>query len=203
MASPISALSFASKRVNHASYESNAPGLAKRVGKSPSIRKPNMSCCNRHGHDKKQLPFRTCMLSEQASKERCLRLWPKQTFAGHAIAVLRKPTCSIWPQLLDLYYKPEVDVPQRDIKDRLLFRQVIEALRCLEGGVLRSVQDGNIGSIMGIGAPVWTGGFIQFVNTYGLQRFIDRCDELATTYGERFKAPAIVGEKLAAGAQFD
>ncbi|PLW67717.1 3-hydroxyacyl-CoA dehydrogenase NAD-binding domain-containing protein [Pseudohalioglobus lutimaris] len=110
---------------------------------------------------------------------------------------------SIWPQLLDLYYKPEVDVPQRDIKDRLLFRQVIEALRCLEGGVLRSVQDGNIGSIMGIGAPVWTGGFIQFVNTYGLQRFIDRCDELATTYGERFKAPAIVGEKLAAGAQFD
>lgn len=84
-----------------------------------------------------------------------------------------------------------------------MFRQVIESLKCLEGGVLRSVQDGNIGSIMGIGAPVWTGGFIQFVNTYGLQRFIDRCDALAATYGERFKAPAIVAEKLAAGKQFD
>jgi 3-hydroxyacyl-CoA dehydrogenase/enoyl-CoA hydratase/3-hydroxybutyryl-CoA epimerase len=110
---------------------------------------------------------------------------------------------SLWPPLLELYYKPEVDLPQQDIKDRLLFRQVIESLKCLEGGVLRSVQDGNIGSIMGIGAPVWTGGFIQFVNTYGLQRFIDRCDELAATYGERFKAPAIVAEKLAAGKQFD
>lgn len=110
---------------------------------------------------------------------------------------------TIWPQLLELYYQPEVDVPDQDIKDRLLFRQVIESLKCLEGGVLRSVQDGNIGSIMGIGAPVWTGGFIQFVNTYGLQRFIDRCDELAAAYGERFKAPAIVAEKLAAGEQFD
>jgi 3-hydroxyacyl-CoA dehydrogenase/enoyl-CoA hydratase/3-hydroxybutyryl-CoA epimerase len=110
---------------------------------------------------------------------------------------------SIWPPLLDQYCKPKVDVPQQDIKDRLLFRQVIESLKCLEGGVLRSVQDGNIGSIMGIGAPVWTGGFIQFVNTYGLQRFIDRCDELAATCGERFKAPAIVSKKLADGKQFD
>ena len=112
-------------------------------------------------------------------------------------------TRSIWPQLLTLYYKPEVALPEQDIKDRLLFRQVIESLRCLEGGVLRSVADGNIGSIMGIGAPIWTGGFLQFVNTYGLQRFIDRCDELAQRYGERFKAPAIVAEKLAAGEQFD
>lgn len=110
---------------------------------------------------------------------------------------------SLWPTLLDLYHKPETDLPAQDIKDRLLFRQVIESLKCLEGGVLRSVADGNIGSIMGIGAPVWTGGFIQFVNTYGLQRFIDRCAELEAAYGERFKAPAIVADKLAAGEIFE
>ncbi len=109
----------------------------------------------------------------------------------------------IWPKLFDLFYKPEVDVPLQDVKDRLLFRQVIESLKCLETNVLRTVADGNIGSIMGIGAPVWTGGFIQFVNTYGLERFIARCDELAATYGERFKAPAIVAEKLAAGETFN
>jgi 3-hydroxyacyl-CoA dehydrogenase / enoyl-CoA hydratase / 3-hydroxybutyryl-CoA epimerase len=111
-------------------------------------------------------------------------------------------TKTIWPGLLDLYYKPDVSVPVDDMKDRLLFRQVIEALKCLETSVLRTVADGNIGSIMGIGAPVWTGGLIQFVNTYGLERFIARCDELAVSYGERFKAPAIVAEKLAAGEQF-
>ena len=60
-----------------------------------------------------------------------------------------------------------------------------------------------VGSIMGIGAPVWTGGFIQFVNTYGLQRFSDRCDELAAAYVERFRAPAIVASKLAAGELFE
>lgn len=108
----------------------------------------------------------------------------------------------IWPPLLDIYYQPEVTIPDQDAKDRMLFRQVIEALRCLEEGVLRTVADGNIGSIMGIGAPVWTGGLIQFVNTYGLERFIGRCDELAEAYGERFKAPAIVGAKLAEGALF-
>lgn len=109
---------------------------------------------------------------------------------------------AIWSGLFDLYYKPEVDLPQSDIKDRLLFRQVIEALKCLETGVLRSVADGNIGSIMGIGAPAWTGGLIQFVNTYGLERFIARCDELSAAYGDRFVAPAIVAETLAKGEQF-
>ena len=109
---------------------------------------------------------------------------------------------TIWPNLIDLYYKEGVDLPEQDIKERLLFRQVIETLKCLETNVLRTVADGNIGSIMGIGAPVWTGGFIQFVNTYGLENFQKRCGELAEKYGERFNCPAIVAEKIAAGDSF-
>ncbi len=110
---------------------------------------------------------------------------------------------SLWPGLFELYFKPDVALADEDIRDRLMFRQVIETLKCLETGVLRSVADGNIGSIMGIGAPAHTGGFIQFVNTYGLQRFIDRCDALSARYGERFRAPAIVRQKLEADARFD
>ena len=103
----------------------------------------------------------------------------------------------IWPQLLELYYRPEVQVPEQDIKDRLLFRQVIETLKCLEEKVLRTEEDGNIGSIMGIGAPIWTGGFLQFVETYGYDRFVARCAELQAAYGERFKAPPIAVERAA------
>lgn len=106
---------------------------------------------------------------------------------------------TIWPKLLELYYKPEVEVSDEDIKDRLLFSSVIESLKCLQEGVLRSVADGNIGSLLGIGAPVWTGGYLQFVNTYGLERFVQRCDELAESYGERFRAPKIVIDKAATG----
>jgi 3-hydroxyacyl-CoA dehydrogenase/enoyl-CoA hydratase/3-hydroxybutyryl-CoA epimerase len=109
----------------------------------------------------------------------------------------------IWPTLYDLYYKPDVEMSADDIKDRILFRQVVETLKCLETNVLRNVADGNIGSIMGIGAPPWTGGFIQFVNTYGLERFVARCKELSDKYGERFDAPAIVQSKMASGERFD
>ena len=52
-----------------------------------------------------------------------------------------------------------------------------------------------MGSIMGIGAPAWTGGFIQFVSTYGYDRFVARCRELAAAYGERFEPPQIAVER--------
>ena len=109
----------------------------------------------------------------------------------------------IWPGLYEIYRKHDARIDEGDAADRLLFRQVVEALKCLQEGVLRTVPEGNIGSLMGIGAPAWTGGFIQFVNTYGLQRFIDRCAELAHRYGERFAAPVIVAEKVAAGEAFE
>lgn len=109
---------------------------------------------------------------------------------------------TVWPTLLDLYLKPEVSLPEQDIKDRLMFRQVIESLKCLESNVLRTVADGNIGSIMGIGAPAHTGGFLQFVNTYGLDKFAERCEQLKASYGERFSTPEIVKTKISAGETF-
>jgi 3-hydroxyacyl-CoA dehydrogenase/enoyl-CoA hydratase/3-hydroxybutyryl-CoA epimerase len=109
---------------------------------------------------------------------------------------------TIWPGLMDAFYKADVEVIEDDVKDRLLFRQVIETLKCLQTNVLRNVADGNIGSIMGIGAPLWTGGFLQFINTYGLEKFQTRCAELAAKYGERFDCPTIVGEKITASETF-
>jgi 3-hydroxyacyl-CoA dehydrogenase/enoyl-CoA hydratase/3-hydroxybutyryl-CoA epimerase len=97
----------------------------------------------------------------------------------------------IWPGLKK-WLKPEYSIAHQDIKDRLLFRPVLETLRCLEENVLTNVADANIASIFGIGAPLWTGGYAQFVNTYGLAEFIARCNVLAQTYGSRFKAPDIV-----------
>jgi len=109
---------------------------------------------------------------------------------------------TIWPPLVEKYYREELEITDEDIKDRLLFRQVIESLKCLQTNVLRTVADGNIGSIMGIGAPIWTGGFLQFVNTYGLEKFQSRCGELAEKFGERFDCPRIVTDKIAAGETF-
>jgi 3-hydroxyacyl-CoA dehydrogenase/enoyl-CoA hydratase/3-hydroxybutyryl-CoA epimerase len=108
----------------------------------------------------------------------------------------------VWPRLIELYYKPELEMSDDDIKDRLLFRSVIESYKCLEEGVLRSVADGNVSSVMGIGAPLWTGGYLQFANNYGLDSFVKRCTTLSTKYGGRFESPANVVAKAAAGEIF-
>lgn len=105
---------------------------------------------------------------------------------------------TIWPKIYELFHKPELVMPAKDVKERILFRQVIETLKCLQEGVLTTVADANIGSLLGIGAPTWTGGFVQVVNTYehngqqGPVAFVARCQELANSYGERFTAPQIL-----------
>jgi 3-hydroxyacyl-CoA dehydrogenase/enoyl-CoA hydratase/3-hydroxybutyryl-CoA epimerase len=111
-------------------------------------------------------------------------------------------TKRLWPGLTAQFFQADVEISDEDIHDRLLFRPVIETLLCLQEGVLRSVADGNIGSILGIGAPTWTGGYIQFINTYGLKRFTQRCNELQSRYGKRFTTPTIVTETLNRGDSF-
>ena len=103
---------------------------------------------------------------------------------------------TLWPGLAK-WRKDGHEIPDQDIKDRMLFRPVIESLKCLEEGVLRNVADANIGSIMGIGAPAYTGGYVQFINTYGLDRFVARCEELAAKYGSRFAPPKILQDHAA------
>ncbi|MDI1463047.1 3-hydroxyacyl-CoA dehydrogenase NAD-binding domain-containing protein [Catellatospora sp. KI3] len=76
-------------------------------------------------------------------------------------------------------------VPIEDIKDRMLFVEAIESRRCLDEGVLRSEADGNIGSILGIGYPAWTGGVLRFIAQH--PDFPGRAAELADRYGDRFR----------------
>ena len=54
------------------------------------------------------------------------------------------------------------------------------------------MRDANIGSIMGIGFPVWTGGILQFINQTGFDAFIERAEYLFETCGERFRVPNLL-----------
>jgi 3-hydroxyacyl-CoA dehydrogenase/enoyl-CoA hydratase/3-hydroxybutyryl-CoA epimerase len=81
-----------------------------------------------------------------------------------------------------------------ELKERLLYIQAIETLRCLEERVLESPRDANIGSIYGIGFPGWTGGSAQFVNHIGTRAFAQRAEALASSYGSRFAPPTLLRE---------
>jgi 3-hydroxyacyl-CoA dehydrogenase / enoyl-CoA hydratase / 3-hydroxybutyryl-CoA epimerase len=108
----------------------------------------------------------------------------------------------LWPELNRLFVKPEVSIPYEDARDRILYIQALETIRCLEENVLESVRDANIGSIFGIGFPAWTGGAIQFVNHVGAKKFAERSEQLRQRYGERFAAPELLLKHLRNGTAF-
>ncbi|MEU7020050.1 3-hydroxyacyl-CoA dehydrogenase NAD-binding domain-containing protein [Streptomyces sp. NPDC046203] len=110
----------------------------------------------------------------------------------------------LWPGLREHFAKPDAEIPFEDMKERMLFAEAIDTVRLVEEGVLTSVADANIGSILGIGFPAWTGGVLQYVNGYagGVAGFVARARELAATYGERFTPPALLVEKAERGEVF-
>jgi len=112
----------------------------------------------------------------------------------------------LWPGLREAY--PPVSDPGalslKNLKERMLVIEAIETVKCLDEGVIETVADANIGSIMGIGFPGWTGGVLQYVNGYqgGLPGFVARARELAQQYGERFEPPASLVEKADRGDEY-
>jgi 3-hydroxyacyl-CoA dehydrogenase/enoyl-CoA hydratase/3-hydroxybutyryl-CoA epimerase len=110
----------------------------------------------------------------------------------------------LWSGLAENFGKAGTEIPFRDMQERMLFAEALETVKCFDEGVLRTIPDANIGSIMGIGFPAWTGGVIQYMNGYegGLAGFVARAQELATRYGERFSPPASLVAKAAAGETF-
>ncbi|MFD9637106.1 3-hydroxyacyl-CoA dehydrogenase NAD-binding domain-containing protein [Streptomyces violascens] len=110
----------------------------------------------------------------------------------------------LWPGLREHFTQAGAEIPFEDMKERMLFSESLDTVRLFEEGVLTSVADANIGSIMGIGFPAWTGGVIQYINGYegGLPGFVARARELAERYGDRFQPPALLVEKAERGETF-
>ena len=97
------------------------------------------------------------------------------------------------------HWKKDTEISEQEMIDRFLFVQSLDTLRCFEEGVLESVVDANVGSIFGIGFAPWTGGALQFLNQYGLEKALIRANTLEVKYGARFKAPQLLIDKARAG----
>lgn len=89
----------------------------------------------------------------------------------------------------------ENDISEQEMIDRFLFVQALDTLRCYEEGVLESVVDANVGSIFGIGFAPWTGGAIQFLNQNGVEKSLQRAEQLTAKYGERFIPPQLLRDQ--------
>ncbi|XVV33074.1 3-hydroxyacyl-CoA dehydrogenase NAD-binding domain-containing protein [Streptomyces sp. CA-100214] len=111
----------------------------------------------------------------------------------------------LWRGLYEHFAVPGREIPFEDMKERMLFAEALDTVRCLDEGVLRSVPDANVGSILGIGFPAWTGGVLQYINGYagGLHGFAARSRELAERYGERFEPPQSLMAKAERGEAYE
>ena len=102
----------------------------------------------------------------------------------------------LWEDLENYFPVSTDEIPEKDIVDRLIFAQILEAITCYEKNIITSAKDANTGSILGLGFPSDSGGVLQFVNNYGILEFRDRSLELTERYGKRFTPPKLLNEMV-------
>lgn len=102
----------------------------------------------------------------------------------------------LWPELAEHFQPVRTDWVREEIAERLLFVQVLEAVWCMQEGVINSVPAANLGSIHGWGFPEFKGGVIQYINDYGKAAFLAKCQYYEAAHGPRFKAPVWLKKTL-------
>jgi 3-hydroxyacyl-CoA dehydrogenase/enoyl-CoA hydratase/3-hydroxybutyryl-CoA epimerase len=108
----------------------------------------------------------------------------------------------LWDGLADLAPVADEQPDLIEVQHRLLFAQVLEAVRALEEGVLTDIREGDVGAILGWGFAPWSGGPFSWLDMLGAAYAAERCDALSEAYGPRFTCPALLREMAEKGQSF-
>jgi 3-hydroxyacyl-CoA dehydrogenase/enoyl-CoA hydratase/3-hydroxybutyryl-CoA epimerase len=108
----------------------------------------------------------------------------------------------IWDGLAARYAEAAAQPELAEVQHRLLFAQVLEAVRALEDGVLTDIREGDVGAILGWGFAPWSGGPFSWLDIIGAPRAVELCEGLTAAHGARFATPALLREMAAKGESF-
>ena len=108
----------------------------------------------------------------------------------------------LWPGLAQIYPRRADQPSAHDLKQRILYVQAVEAARAMDEGVLLAPADGDVGSILGVGYPAYTGGPFCFIDAVGVGAFVAEADRLADLFGEQLRPPALLREMAVKGQTF-
>jgi 3-hydroxyacyl-CoA dehydrogenase/enoyl-CoA hydratase/3-hydroxybutyryl-CoA epimerase len=108
----------------------------------------------------------------------------------------------LWPGLEEMFPRAAVQPDVEEVKERLLYRQLVECARCFEEGVLETPEDGDIGAIFGWGFAPWTGGPFSHMDTAGIGHVVAVLERLAARHGDRFAPTVQLQDMAASGATF-
>ncbi len=108
----------------------------------------------------------------------------------------------LWDGFTQKYPADKLQPSLTDVQHRLLFSQVLEAVRALEEGVLTDIREGDVGAILGWGFAPWSGGPFSWLDMLGATHAVEICRGLSAQFGPRFHAPALLREMATNGETF-
>lgn len=108
---------------------------------------------------------------------------------------------SVWPGLAEAF-PPQHALDEETIRQRLFHAQSLEAVRCLDEGVVEQALDGDVAAVLGWGYPAWLGGPFAYIDRIGAARFVRECDALAERFGARFTPPQRLRDMARRGETF-
>jgi 3-hydroxyacyl-CoA dehydrogenase/enoyl-CoA hydratase/3-hydroxybutyryl-CoA epimerase len=108
----------------------------------------------------------------------------------------------LWTGLAAQYPVAEDQPDVTEVQHRLLFAQVLEAVRALEEDVLEDIREGDVGAILGWGFAPWSGGPFSWLDIIGAPYAAERCDALTAAHGPRFTTPTLLCDMAESGDSF-
>ena len=112
--------------------------------------------------------------------------------------IKKKKKRPVNPEVYDFFGQAEIfQHPKPDAKtlrQRLLLIVTNESAKCFEEDIFGTVEDGDIGAVLGLGYPKHTGGPFRYIDSIGADEIIKRLNTLTkkTIGGQRFSPAAIL-----------
>lgn len=72
------------------------------------------------------------------------------------------------------------------VRQRLIMLMANEAARCVEEGIVASATDADLGAVLGLGFPAFTGGPLRYLQAIGAEKATARLYDLSQKLGNRF-----------------
>ncbi len=107
----------------------------------------------------------------------------------------------LWAELSSIYKVKNGHYSTAELTDRMLIAQALEAVWCLQEGVIRLAPEANLGSIYGWGFPADKGGVIQYIINQGKEEFMAKCQVLQNQFGPRFRVPRKIWKIIGRNAE--
>jgi 3-hydroxyacyl-CoA dehydrogenase/enoyl-CoA hydratase/3-hydroxybutyryl-CoA epimerase len=112
-----------------------------------------------------------------------------------------KVDSAVYALIADLR-KTTRQISKEEIQERLIFIMLKEAALCLDEGIIRCPRDVDAGMIFGTGFPPFRGGLLRYADSLGLEKIVDKMNQLRDQFGDRFEPPKLLIKKATKKEKF-